>query len=205
MSEQESHVQQAVTAVVLAGGQGQRMGGVDKGWVYFDGRPMIHHVLEHIAPQVDTVLINANRSIDAYQALGYSVIEDLEQGFHGPLMGMLTGLTHAKTDWVLFTPCDTPLLPKDMVEKLYAATQAEGAVIAVAHDGERLQPVISMVKRSLLPSLQTWLSDGKRKIDRWYMQHAMVVVTFDTLSEVFVNLNTQEDIQNLERLRPKKP
>lgn len=188
-----------ITAVVLAGGQGQRMGGIDKGWVAFNGRPMIKHVLEHISPQVESVMINANRSLEDYQALGYPVVEDIEQGYHGPLMGMLTGLTHAKTDWVLFVPCDVPLLPRDVVEKLRSAVAANDVDVAVVHDGERLQPVISLVRRSLLPSLQSWLADGKRKIDRWYMQHRMVVVPFDSAEETFINLNTREEVHNLEQ------
>jgi len=188
---------QAVTAVVLAGGQGQRMGGEDKGWVRFKDKPMILHVLEHIEPQVETVLINANRNIGEYEALGYTVIEDLTEGFHGPLMGMLTGLTYAKNDWVLFVPCDTPLLPDDLAETLLAAIESHKVDIAVVHDGERLQPVIAMVKRSLLPSLRSWLANGKRKIDRWYMQHSMVGVHFDRSANVFVNLNTQDEIKNV--------
>ncbi|WP_217895689.1 molybdenum cofactor guanylyltransferase MobA [Oceanospirillum sanctuarii] len=188
-----------ITAVVLAGGQGQRMGGMDKGWVNFQGRPMIHHVLEQISPQVQSVLINANRSLEEYQALGHQVVEDIEQGYHGPLMGMLTGLTHAKTDWVLFVPCDIPLLPKDVVEKLNEAVAKNDVDVAVVHDGERLQPVISLMRRSLLPSLESWLAEGKRKIDRWYMQHRMVVVPFDSPEEDFMNLNTQQEVQELEQ------
>jgi len=188
-----------ITAVVLAGGQGQRMGGMDKGWVNFQGRPMIHHVLEQISPQVQSVLINANRSLEEYQSLGHQVVEDIEQGYHGPLMGMLTGLTHAKTDWVLFVPCDIPLLPKDVVEKLNEAVAKNDVDVAVVHDGERLQPVISLMRRSLLPSLDAWLAEGKRKIDRWYMQHRMVVVPFDSPEEDFMNLNTQQEVQELEQ------
>ncbi len=200
MSKQTSLAEtRDITAVVLAGGQGQRMGGMDKGWVHFQGRPMIRHVLEHIGPQVQSVLINANRSLEEYQSLGYPVVEDIEQGYHGPLMGMLTGLTHAKTDWVLFVPCDIPLLPKDVVEKLQEAIAKNDVDVAVVHDGERLQPVISLMRRSLLPSLESWLAEGKRKIDRWYMQHRMVVVPFDSPEEDFMNLNTQQEVQELEQ------
>lgn len=188
-----------ITAVVLAGGQGQRMGGVDKGWVTFNGRPMIHHVLEQITPQVQSVIINANRSVEDYRALGHQVVEDVEAGFHGPLMGMLTGLSYAKTDWVLFVPCDVPLLPGNLVEKLYRAVVTNQVDVAVVHDGERLQPVISLVNRSLLPSLERWLAEGKRKIDRWYMQHRMVVVPFDNPEEDFMNLNTRQEVQELEQ------
>lgn len=188
-----------LTAVVLAGGQGRRMGGQDKGWVSFNGRPMIEHVLTQIAPQVgQRVLINANRSLERYTSLNYPVIEDLESGYQGPLMGMLTGLDQAATDWVLFVPCDTPVLPNNLAAQLLLAAQNNGADIAVAHDGERLQPVISVLHRRLLPSLQAWLADGKRKIDRWYLQHRMVVVQFEALGQSFINLNTPEEVEALE-------
>ena len=188
-----------ITAVILAGGQGQRMGGQDKGWVSFNGQPMICHVLNQVSSQVSCVLINANRSQKEYRSLGCEVIEDIEPGYHGPLMGMLTGLVSAKTDWILFVPCDIPLLPEDIVQKLAAAIVDQSADVAVVHDGERLQPVISLMHRSLLPSLQEWLAAGKRKIDRWYMQHRMAVVRFDGSSDDFVNLNTVQDVQALEQ------
>lgn len=188
-----------VSAVILAGGQGSRMDGQDKGWVSFKGVPMIHHVLEQIAPQVGGVLINANRNLERYQSLGFPVVEDIEQGFHGPLMGMQTGLVHAKTSWVLFVPCDVPLLPENLVERLYRSAVVNEADIAVVHDGDRLQPVIALMRRSLLPSLQEWMAQGKRKIDLWYIRHAMVVVPFDYTETDFINLNTAQDLRALEQ------
>lgn len=189
---------QRVTAVILAGGQGQRMGGQDKGWVVFRDKPMIQHVIEQVQPQVDNIIINANRSHERYQMLGFQVIEDGVDGFHGPLMGMLTGLKHTASDWVLFVPCDTPMLPENLAEKLYQAAIDSGADVAVAHDGERLQPVIALLHKSLLPSLEIWLEEGKRKIDRWFMQHKMVVVPFDQGQEVFMNLNTPNELRQHE-------
>jgi molybdopterin-guanine dinucleotide biosynthesis protein A len=189
---------QRVTAVILAGGQGQRMGGQDKGWVVFRDKPMIQHVIEQVQPQVDNIIINANRSHERYQMLGFQVIEDGVDGFHGPLMGMLTGLKHTASDWVLFVPCDTPMLPENLAEKLYQAAIDNGADVAVAHDGERLQPVIALLHKSLLPSLEIWLEEGKRKIDRWFMQHKMVVVPFDQGQEVFMNLNTPNELRQHE-------
>jgi len=189
---------QRVTAVVLAGGQGQRMGGQDKGWIIFREKPMVQHVLEQIEPQVDHIIINANRSFERYQTFGHPVIEDGVEGFHGPLMGMLTGLKHTVSDWVLFVPCDTPALPDNLAEKLFHAAKENGADIAVAHDGERLQPVIALLHKSLLPSLEIWLEEGKRKIDRWFMQHKMVVVPFEHGQEVFMNLNTPTELKQYE-------
>ncbi len=186
---------QTVTAVVLAGGQGQRMGGQDKGWVLFREKPMISHVLQQVEPQVASVIINANRSFERYESLGHPVIEDGANGFHGPLMGMLTGLKHTATDWVLFVPCDTPLLPEDLAERLFKAVNENGADIAVAHDGIRLQPVVALLHKSLLPSLEIWLEEGKRRIDRWFMQHKMVVVPFEDGEQAFINLNTPQELQ----------
>lgn len=188
-----------ITAVVLAGGQGRRMGGQDKGWVTFRQRPMIEQVLERIRPQVSDLLINANRSLEQYQALGYPVVADREAGYHGPLMGMLTGLSAAKTDWVLFVPCDTPLLPQDLAQKLADGAGQAGTRIAVAHDGERLQPVVALLHRSLLPGLEQWLADGKRKIDLWYQQEGMTEVLFPADGEHFTNLNTDEECRQLEQ------
>lgn len=194
-----------VTAVILAGGQGQRMGGQDKGLVHFSGQPMIEHILEQIQPRVQSVMINANRNLAQYQQLGFPVIEDLHSGYQGPLMGMLTGLTYAQTEWVLFLPCDTPVLPEQLVERLYAAATQNKADVAVAHDGEYLQPVVALVKRNLAPSLEKWLDEGKRKIDRWFMQHRMIVVSFAEQMDYppLMNLNTVQELQAFECLQNK--
>lgn len=189
-----------ITAVVLAGGMARRMGGVDKGWMELNGKPLIRHVLDRVVPQAERCLINANRSLDAYGALGYPVVTDLEGDFQGPLMGIATGLHHATTEWVLFVPCDGPKVPLDLAGRMLGQARAQGADIAVAHDGQRLQPVVALVKRSLLPSLQAMLAEGERKIDRWYAKHSVAVVDFSDQADAFINVNRRDDLSDLQQM-----
>jgi len=147
------HQSNQVTSVVLAGGMARRMGGVDKGWMELNGKPLIRHVLDIVQPQVGASMINANRSMDAYGTLGLPVVCDLEGDFQGPLMGIATGLYHAQTDWVLFVPCDSPYLPTDLVTRMLQKAESSGAELAVAHDGQRLQPVVALIKKELLGSV----------------------------------------------------
>lgn len=194
------HSSNQVTAIVLAGGMARRMGGVDKGWMELNGKPLIRHVLDIVKPQVGHCLINANRSMDAYGTLGMPVICDLEGDFQGPLMGIATGLFHAQTDWVLFAPCDSPYLPTELVSRMLQQAESEGADIAVAHDGKRLQPVVSLIKRELLPSVQATLAEGERKIDRWYAMHNMIEVDFSDHPDAFINVNRRDDLAELQQM-----
>lgn len=181
-----------ITAVVLAGGKGQRMGGEDKGWVLYQGKPLIEHILERLTPQVDELIINANRNSDRYASLGYQVYKDLDEGFQGPLMGIATGLTHAAGDWVVFVPCDGPFIPLDLITRFSAEAISSKQPIIVASDGERLQPMVVMMRRAVLPELLTALAASERKPDRWYASVGMSQVSFppDTLH----NFNRPEDI-----------
>ncbi|WP_281242875.1 molybdenum cofactor guanylyltransferase MobA [Modicisalibacter muralis] len=180
-----------ITVLILAGGQGRRMGGVDKGWTDFVGRPLIVHVLSRVQGQAGSVLINANRSLDAYRELGVRVVEDREGGFQGPLMGIWSGLSAASTPWVMVVPCDTPALPTDLVVRL-RDDMGDGD-IAVAHDGERAHPVVALIRRSLVDDLGEALVGGERKIDRWYARHAWCHVDFSDQPGAFANLNSPED------------
>ncbi|MGC3872936.1 molybdenum cofactor guanylyltransferase MobA [Halomonas sp. GXIMD04776] len=187
--------QDDITLLVLAGGQGRRMGGVDKGWICWCGQPLIVHVLSRLAGQAGSVLINANRTLEAYERLGYPVITDLEDDFKGPLMGILSGLSAASTPWVLVVPCDTPALPEDLVVRMI--DNIGGCDIAVAHDGERAHPVIALIRRELAEDLREALAAGERKIDRWYERHVWCHVDFSDQALAFTNLNTPEDKTNL--------
>ncbi|GGK77973.1 molybdenum cofactor guanylyltransferase MobA [Amphritea balenae] len=189
-----------ITAVILAGGMARRMGGIDKGWMGLDGKPLIRHVLDRIQPQTGRCLINANRSLDAYGTLGLPVVTDLAGDFEGPLMGIATGLHHAATEWVLFAPCDSPFLPVDLAERMLSQAEEQSADIAVAHDGKRLQPVVALIKRSLLESLQAVLAAGERKIDRWYAQHRMIEVDFSDSPDGFINVNRRDDLAELQQM-----
>ena len=181
-----------VSAVILAGGRATRMGGDDKGWVPLVGQPLIVHVLERLRPQVDEVLINANRSQARYQALA-PVIGDGNDDFQGPLAGMQAGLTAARHDWVLFVPCDGPALPRDLMARFRAALTPQTELV-VAHDGEHLQPVVALLHRSLLPSLQRALAEGERKTGAWFARHRMTVVPFADAPDAFINLNSPAEL-----------
>jgi len=198
--EVHGEAKQQVTAVILAGGMARRMGGVDKGWMELAGKPLVRHVLDVVEPQVSKCLVNANRSLDAYGALGWPVVADLEEGFHGPLMGMATGLKHATTEWVLFVPCDGPNLPEVLAERMLQAAIKQNADIAVAHDGKRMQPVVALIRRSLLPALKQALADGERKIDRWYQTQALAEVDFSDYPDAFINVNRKDDLEALQQM-----
>jgi molybdopterin-guanine dinucleotide biosynthesis protein A len=188
-----------VTGVVLAGGQGSRMGGVDKGLQAFRGRPMVAHVLERLAPQVGAILVNANRNVEAYAAFGHRVIADEIAGFAGPLAGFERGLAHAATPLVVTAPCDSPFLPTDLVARLRAALEADHADLAVAKTGDQAHPVFSLMRRDVHASLRDFLSSGQRKIDKWYGALHVVEVPFDDEADAFLNVNTREELAMLER------
>nr|WP_139148672.1 molybdenum cofactor guanylyltransferase MobA [Kushneria phosphatilytica] len=180
-----------LTAVILAGGQGRRMGGQDKGLVPLAGLPMISHVITRLAPQVRHLIINANRSHERYRALGWPVIPDQEEGYAGPLMGMLTAMRHVRTPWVLIAPCDTPLLPHDLVSRLQSAA-SEDRDIVQACDSERVHPVVALMRTSLADDLATTLAAGERRIDRWYARHRLASVCFES-HMAFANVNHESD------------
>jgi molybdenum cofactor guanylyltransferase len=184
-----------ITGVVLAGGQGRRMGGVDKGLQLLDGRPMAARVLERLRPQVDALLINANQNAETYQAFGYPVVADEFTGFAGPLAGLHAALTHAATPLVATAPCDSPFLPTDLVARLHAALQGTGAQIAVARTGEQLHPVFCLCQRAVLPSLDAYLAAGDRKFDRWIATLAAVEVDFEDQADAFRNINTADELR----------
>ena len=187
-----------ITGLVLAGGQGSRMGGVDKGLQPFRGRPMVAHVLERLAPQVGEVLVNANRNPQDYSVFGYPVIADEIPGFAGPLAGFERGLAHAAGALVATVPCDSPFLPRDLVARLRAALEAHGAQLAVAKTGAQPHPVFCLMRREVHASLTTFLASGQRKIDRWYADLAVAEVAFDDEADAFLNINTPGELSQLE-------
>jgi molybdopterin-guanine dinucleotide biosynthesis protein A len=187
-----------VTGIVLAGGQGSRMGGVDKGLQQFRGKAMVAHAIERFAPQVDELLVNANRNLEAYGAFGHRVIADEIAGFAGPLAGFERGLAHARGDLVATVPCDSPFLPLDLVARLRKALELEGAQLAVARTGGQPHPVFCLMRRDVHASLAAFLGSGQRKIDRWYEALAVVEVLFDDEAEAFLNINSREDLAGLD-------
>jgi molybdopterin-guanine dinucleotide biosynthesis protein A len=187
-----------ITGVILAGGQGSRMGGVDKGLQEFRGKPMVAHAIERLAPQVDELLVNANRNTEAYGAFGHRVIADEIEGFAGPLAGFERGLAHAGGDLVVTAPCDSPFLPSDLVARLREALEREGADLAVAKTGAQAHPVFSLMRRGVHGSLRDFLGSGQRKIDKWYAALEVVEVAFDDEADAFRNINTREELASLE-------
>jgi len=183
-----------VTGIVLAGGMGRRMGGVDKGLVELGGRPMVAHVVERLAPQVGEVLINANQNRDRYALFGYSVVADAVGGFAGPLAGLHAGMTEAKTPWVVTVPCDSPFLPRDLVARLSVAMTRDNAQLAVAKTRDQAHPVFALVRRDVLPHLGSFLHGGGRKIDAWYATLRVVEVPFDDCEDAFRNINTADEL-----------
>jgi len=190
-----------VTGVILAGGAGRRMGGVDKGLVNLAGKPLARHVLDALAPQVDAVLVSANRNAGEYRKLGCAVVGDGEgegeggEGYRGPLAGMLGGMKKAATPLALFVPCDAPFLPADLAARLRAAGDCD---IAVAHDGERLQPVFCLLRTALADSLAQFLGGGGRKIDCWFDRHNVRRVDFSDNPGGFANINSPAELARAE-------
>jgi molybdopterin-guanine dinucleotide biosynthesis protein A len=183
-----------ITGIVLAGGQGRRMGGVDKGLVDLDGRPLAAHVLERLAPQVGALLINANQNAQRYASFGYPVVPDAVGGFAGPLAGLHAGMTAAATPFVVTVPCDSPFLPGDLVARLSAAIVREQAELAVARTFAQPHPVFALVRRAMLPHLAAFLAGGGRKIDGWYATFRTVEVAFDDEADAFRNINTAAEL-----------
>ena len=188
-----------ITAVILAGGKGRRLQGSDKGLVLFKGRPIIEYILEIITPQVSQILINANRNLDSYASYGYPVISDALSDFQGPLAGFSIAMSKAATSHLLTLPCDGPFLSDDYVLRMCQVLDKEKAELAVAYDGARMQPVHALIPTTLLDSLEEFLQSGDRKIDRWYAKHNVALVDFSDTPEIFHNINTEEQLQTLEK------
>jgi molybdopterin-guanine dinucleotide biosynthesis protein A len=183
-----------ITGVVLAGGQGRRMGSVDKGLVELDGLALVAHVIQRLAPQVGALVINANQNAERYRSFGYPVIADAIPGFAGPLAGLHAGLTAVATPYVATSPCDSPFLPGDLVARLAAAFETAPLDLAVARTYAQPHPVFSLVRRAVLPHLEAFLRDGGRKIDAWYATLRIAEVQFDDEADAFRNINTAAEL-----------
>lgn len=182
-----------VTAVVLCGGRGLRMGGCDKGLLSWQGRPLVEHVLERIAPQVDGCLISANRHQAEYARLGWPVVTDATPDFHGPLAGIEAALAQTVTPWLLVVPCDTPLLPATLRHELLAAARRAGVPAAFARDLQRDHPVVHVVRRECLPALRAWQAQGERAVRGWLAAIGAVAAEFaDT--RAFANFNSRAEL-----------
>lgn len=184
----------SVTGVLLAGGQARRMGGIDKGLASYRHKPLISYALNTLKPQVDTLIINANRNIESYQAFGNQVITDSLDNFCGPLAGMLSAMQAVDTDYILTAPCDSPNISPQLRQRLMESLILEQADIAVAYDGDRLQPVFSLISCQLKDDLQAYLAEGGRKIDLWFERYKLAIVDFSDQQNSFINFNHLEDL-----------
>ena len=189
----------SVTAVILAGGLGTRVGGADKGLLPFRGRAMVEWVLDRIEPQVAEVLISANQNLDRYLALGHPVLTDRITGFAGPLAGLHAGLCLARSELVITVPCDSPFLPVDLVLRMTQALERSEAEVAVAKAGDQSYPVVCLCRPRVLGNLTAFLEAGGRKMDAWYAALKVSEVAFDDRAGGFVNINTLEQLHALER------
>ncbi|MDR5860364.1 molybdenum cofactor guanylyltransferase MobA [Halomonas eurihalina] len=186
-----------LTGLVLAGGRGSRMKGRDKGLEPFLGRPLVTHAGDVLRDHVSELLITANRHHEAYAPLADRVVEDIEPGYQGPLMGLYSGLRAAHTSWLVVVPCDAPALPRTLVARLVAAIGE--ADIAVAHDGLRAHPVVALVRVALADDLARCLAEGVRKVETWQARHERVWADVSDCPEAFANLNTDAERQRLAR------
>ena len=191
-----------ITGLVLAGGRGSRMGGADKGLQNHLGIPLALHALLRLAPQVGPTLVNANRNLAAYEAMGSPVWPDALPDYPGPLAGFLAGLERCETPYLATVPCDTPDFPTDLVARLAEALARDEAEIAIAATREpdgslQVQPVFCLMRASLLESLVRATTAGERKIDRWAKQHRCSEVLFDDAG-AFFNANTLAELQSLQ-------
>lgn len=193
---------QDITGLVLAGGRGSRMGGVDKGLQPHHGMPLAQHALLRLGTQVGELMINANRNLSAYESMGVPVWPDASADYPGPLAGLLAGLERCETPFLVSVPCDTPNFPQDLVTKLAQALvehQADIAMAAIQEDGQlRTQPVFCLLKSELMESLVAYLQSGERKVDRWTAQHRCVPVLFEDAA-AFFNANTLAELQQLQQ------
>lgn len=187
----------SITGVVLAGGKASRMGGKDKGLQELNGLPLWQHVARTLHKQVSTLVVSANRNIATYQESGYPVYADLLADYPGPLAGMLSIMQQCDAEWFLFCPCDTPFIPDYLAERL--VKYRETAPVVWAHDGDRDHPTIALMHRQLMPVLESYLAAGERRVMVFMRQAGGHSVEFSDIKQAFINMNTLEEIQTIQR------
>ena len=190
-----------ITAVVLAGGRGRRMDGRDKGLIPLWDKPLVSHVIDRIAPQVDGVQISANRNLETYRALGRPVVqdEDKDGGFMGPLAGIAAAMDVCESAQLLVVPCDAPCLPRDLCMRMRAAMTRPTRDVVVAHDGVRLQNAVALLPVALKEDIQQQLDQGEYRLESFLRRHAPVVVDFSDEATAFLNVNSTEELEQLQR------
>lgn len=188
-----------LSALILAGGRGRRLGGRDKGLLPLAGKPLAAWVIERLRPQVDDLVISANRHVEAYARLGCAVVTDTLPGQPGPLAGLLAAAAEARADWLLAAPCDTPLLPDDLARRMLDRAHQAGVPLVRAADAERSQYAIMLFQRALLPDMAAYLAAGGHRVQAWQARHAHAEAVF-TAPHAFFNINTAADLALAESL-----
>lgn len=189
---------ETITGVILAGGAGRRMGGLDKGLLDFAGRPLVEWVIEALMPQVGALMISANRNIETYARYGFGVVQDAAPGFQGPLAGILSAMRAAQTPWILTLPCDGPTPAPDLARRLSKALMDQRAELAVATDGRRRHAVHALLPTGLAADLASFLTSGERKVERWQDRHTVALADFSDCPDAFLNLNAAKEARALE-------
>lgn len=189
-----------ITGVILAGGLARRMGRIDKGLILINGKPLIEFIIEAVEPQVDTLIINANRNQEVYGKYGHPVISDSYGDYQGPLAGMSSCMAVAGSEYILTVPCDSPFIPPDLGDRLYRQLKKRHADISVATNGRRIQPVFALIKVELRDSLLAFLDRGERRMDKWYSEQKMIKTDFSDEKQTFVNINTPEKLSMVEAI-----
>jgi molybdenum cofactor guanylyltransferase len=184
-----------ITVVLLAGGGSRRMHGRDKGLLPLHGKPLVSHVLEQLTPQTEKLLLSCNANCAQYSQFGYPVIPDTLPGGLGPLAGLLSGIEHTDSKYVLSVPCDTPYLPEDLVSRMLQSLQQSGAEVCTVTDGQRLHPVFMLVSCQLKTTLKTYLQSGGRKVVDWFNSQHHCVTDFSDQPHAFANINTPEQLR----------
>jgi molybdopterin-guanine dinucleotide biosynthesis protein A len=193
-------VNEQITAIILAGGQGSRFNNCDKGWIEWQQKPFIEHVIERLKPQVKAIVINCNRNLERYQALGFPVCQDQLDDFQGPLAGVQAALPLVTTDYALICPVDSPLLASDLAERLFEPLQSAAADIAFPNDGQRSHFIPLLLKTRLKDSLDQYLAGDDRRVRSWFEQHRALEVDYSSNPEAFQNINDQQSLQQLDQL-----
>ena len=187
----------SITGIILAGGRATRMGGKDKGLVELAGRPLATHVLERLRPQVGDIVINANRNQDAYRGFGCPVIPDRDDAFRGPLAGIAAVMQAVDSELFVSVPCDAPLLPENLVQRLLEALPTTAGPCSVACSEGVIQPVFALFRKSAVPLIERYLEAGEKKVRRWHRLYHSIPVEFDH-ADPFVNINTEAQLRSLE-------
>lgn len=187
---------QNITAVILAGGKGSRLGGVDKGLVELNKTALIQHLIKRIQPQVSSIIISANRNLNVYADFGFPVFEDEITDYAGPLAGILKALQQCQSEWLLVVPADSPFIPTDLASRLSQNIQSNK--LAIPHDGQYLHPTFALIHKSLESSLKTFLDKGERKARVWMQQQPHTIVDFSDQIDAFININTEDELKNAE-------